>query len=192
MINKLYMKKFILGTALLTSAFTTMLMAQSKLLAKTTWKIENIAADGNIVLKKTKHINLLAEEPKFDYLQFTDSKKYKTGNSCFQTDANYNLYEESNKIELYSGISGSSSDCKEPKNIEGTYAYKITGDRMELQRIQSENMNNEDSQAAEGAEAAGPGEAIDAASETAVAAAEAAAKEANKPKSKKTAKKVRK
>ena len=45
------MKKFILGTALLTSAFTTMLMAQSKLLAKTTWKIENIAANGNIVLK---------------------------------------------------------------------------------------------------------------------------------------------
>lgn len=29
-----------------------MVMAQSKLLAKTTWKIENIAADGNIVLKK--------------------------------------------------------------------------------------------------------------------------------------------
>lgn len=182
------MKKFILGTALLTSAFTTMLVAQSKLLAKTTWKIENIATDGSIVLKKTKHINLLAEEPKFNYLQFTDSKKYKTGNSCFQTDASYNLYEESNKIELYSGISGSSSDCKEPKNIEGTYAYKITGDRMDLQRVQSENMNNEDSQAAEGAEAAGPGEAIDAASEAGVAAA----KEANKPKSKKTAKKARK
>ena len=45
------MKKFILGTALLASTFTSMLMAQSKLLAKTTWKIENIAADGNIVLK---------------------------------------------------------------------------------------------------------------------------------------------
>ncbi|WP_407499615.1 hypothetical protein [Elizabethkingia anophelis] len=75
------MKKIILGAALLTSAFTSMFMAQSKLLAKTTWKIENIAADGNIVLKKTKHINLLAEEPKFNYLQFTDSKKYKTGNS---------------------------------------------------------------------------------------------------------------
>ncbi|MCT3697791.1 hypothetical protein [Elizabethkingia anophelis] len=179
------MKKIILGAALLTSAFTSMFMAQSKLLAKTTWKIENIAADGNIVLKKTKHINLLAEEPKFNYLQFTDSKKYKTGNSCFQTDASYSLYEESNKLELYSGISGSSSDCTEPKNIEGTYAYKITGDRMDLQRIQSENMNNEDSQAAEGAETADPGEAIDAASE-------AAAKEGNNAKRKKTTKKARK
>ncbi|OPC03494.1 hypothetical protein BAS09_07325 [Elizabethkingia ursingii] len=179
------MKKFILGTALLASTFTSMLMAQSKLLAKTTWKIENIAADGNIMLKKTKHINLLSEEPKFHYLQFTDSKKYKTGNSCFQTDASYDLYEESNRIELYSGISGSSSDCKEPKNIEGTYAYKITGDRMDLQRVQSENMNNEDAQAAEGAEAAGPGEAS-------VATAEAAAKEANNAKRKKTTKKVRK
>ena len=57
------------------------------------------------------------------------------------------------------------------KNIEGTYAYKITGDRMDLQRIQSENMNNEDAQAAEGAETADPGEAIDAAAEAAVAAA---------------------
>ncbi|HFK5509184.1 hypothetical protein HZQ19_11505 [Elizabethkingia anophelis] len=186
------MKKIILGVALLTSAFTSMFMAQSKLLAKTTWKIENIAADGNIVLKKTKHINLLAEEPKFNYLQFTDSKKYKTGNSCFQTDASYSLYEESNQLELYSGISGSSSDCTEPKNIEGTYAYKITGDRMDLQRIQSENMNNEDSQAAEGAETADPGEAIDAASEAAVAAAEAAAKEGNNAKRKKTTKKARK
>ncbi|MCT3816236.1 hypothetical protein CMT92_09795 [Elizabethkingia anophelis] len=183
------MKKIILGAALLTSAFTSMVMAQSKLLAKTTWKIENIAADGNIVLKKTKHINLLAEEPKFNYLQFTDSKKYKTGNSCFQTDASYSLYEESNQLELYSGISGSSSDCTEPKNIEGTYAYKITGDRMDLQRIQSENMNNEDAQAAEGAETADPGEAIDAA---AVAAAKAAAKEANNAKRKKTTKKARK
>ncbi|BBQ08994.1 hypothetical protein ELAN_10970 [Elizabethkingia anophelis] len=192
MINKLYMKKIILGAALLTSAFTSMVMAQSKLLAKTTWKIENIAADGNIVLKKTKHINLLAEEPKFNYLQFTDSKKYKTGNSCFQTDASYSLYEESNQLELYSGISGSSSDCTEPKNIEGTYAYKITGDRMDLQRIQSENMNNEDAQAAEGAETADPGEAIDAAAEAAVAAAKAAAKEANNAKRKKTTKKARK
>ncbi|PUB34434.1 hypothetical protein C8J95_10298 [Elizabethkingia sp. YR214] len=185
------MKKFILGTALLTSAFTSMLMAQSKLLAKTTWKIESIAADGNIVLKKTKHVNLLSEEPKFHFLQFTDSKKYKTGNSCFQTDASYDLYEESNRIELYSGISGASSDCKEPKNIEGTYAYKITGDRMDLQRVQSENINNEEAQPAEGAEAAGPGEAIDAASEASVAAAEAA-KEANNTKRKKTTKKARK
>ena len=75
MINKLYMKNYS-GAALLTSAFTSMVMAQSKLLAKTTWKIENIATDGNIVLK-TKHINLLAEEPKFNYLQFTDTKNIK-------------------------------------------------------------------------------------------------------------------
>ena len=186
------MKKFILGTALLTSAFTTMLMAQSKLLAKTTWKIENIAANGNIVLKKQSILISLLRNQNLITCNLQIAKKYKTGNSCFQTDANYNLYEESNKLNFIQVFQVLHLIVKKPKNIEGTYVYKITGDRMDLERIQSENMNNEDSQAAEGAEIAGQEKLLMLHRKRQLPLQKPAKKEANKPKKQKTTKKVRK
>ena len=115
-----------------------MVMAQSKLLAKTTWKIENIAANGNIVLKKTKHINLLAEEPKFNYLQFTDSKNIKPVIHVFKRMQTIICMKKVIKLNFIPVFRVLHLIVKEPKNIEGTYVYKITGDRMDLERIQSE------------------------------------------------------
>lgn len=188
-----YMKRFILSFTVITSAFVYLIHAQANPFPKTTWKIENINTDGSIVLKKAKHINLPAEQPKFHYIQFEQDSKYQTGTSCFQMNANYHVDDEAVRIELTEGVAGMSSDCKEPKNIHGTYTFQITGDQIKLQPVPVENNEEpyDTARPAEGAEASDPGEAVDAAVDAATMATKAIEKDAQK-KGKKSIKKVKK
>ena len=184
------MKRFILGLTVITSPFVYLIHAQANPFPKTTWKIENINTDGSIVLKKAKHINLPAEQPKFHYIQFEQANKYQTGTSCFQMNANYHVDDEAVRIELTEGVAGMSSDCKEPKNIHRTYTFQITGDQIKLQPVPVEN-NEEPYDTAESAEAADPGDAVDAAVDAATMATKAIEKDAQK-RGKKTKKKAKK
>ncbi|WP_407481121.1 hypothetical protein [Elizabethkingia meningoseptica] len=183
------MKRFILSFTVITSAFVYLINAQANPFPKTTWKIENINTDGSIVLKKAKHINLPAEQPGFHYIQFEQGNKYQTGTSCFQMNANYHVDNEAVRIELTEGVAGMSSDCKEPKDIHGTYTFQINGDQIKLQPVPAENNEEpyDTAQPAEGLQASDPGEAVDAAT----MATKAIEKDAQK-KGKKSKKKAKK
>lgn len=125
------MKKIIficMATAI--SLFAT-INAQTKSLAKTTWALQTFNTDGSAVFKKAKSIKFPSEEPKFDFLQFEADQKFHTGNSCFHMTGTYHVYED-NQVELNEGMADMSSDCKEPKTLNGTYSFKIDKDILKL------------------------------------------------------------
>ncbi|KQT25997.1 hypothetical protein ASG22_04700 [Chryseobacterium sp. Leaf405] len=123
------MKKLIFTFVI--TVFSIIANAQTSSLAKTTWEVERVNADGSAIFKKGKLIKFPAEQPKFYFLQFESDKKYHTGNSCFHMMGTYSIYE-GNQLEMSEGLADMSGDCKEPKTFTGTYNFKIDKDRLEL------------------------------------------------------------
>lgn len=125
------MKKLLLTFIITTFSLITTAKAQTNPLAKTTWEVEKMNADGSATFKKAKSIKFPAEQPKFNFLQFEADKKFHTGTSCFHMMGTYNVYED-NQVEISEGMADMAGDCKEPKTLNGTYNFKIDKDRLEL------------------------------------------------------------
>ncbi|MDH6253339.1 hypothetical protein M2347_003066 [Chryseobacterium sp. H1D6B] len=125
------MKKFIFTFVLTAFSLFAVVNAQTNHLAKTTWELEKISADGSAVFKKAKLIKFPAEQPKFNFLQFESDKNYHTGNSCFHMMGTYSIHED-NQIEMSEGSADMSSGCTEPKTLIGTYTFKIDKDILTL------------------------------------------------------------
>lgn len=128
------MRKLIFTFIIISFSFITNVNAQTNPLAKTTWEVEKMNADGSAIFKKAKWIKFPEEEPKFNFLQFEADKKFHTGTSCFHMMGNYSVYED-NKVEISEGMADMAGDCKEPKALNGTYHFKIDKDRLELSPV---------------------------------------------------------
>lgn len=124
------MKKLIFTFIFTAVSLTTTILAQNSL-AKTTWQVEKINADGTAVLKKAKSIKFPAEQPKINFLQFEEDRNYRTGNTCFHMMGKYSEYEN-NQVEISEGVADMVENCKEPKTFNGLYTFKIDKDRLEL------------------------------------------------------------
>ena len=125
------MKKLIFTFIIIAVSWVTTINAQTNALAKTTWQVEKISADGSAVFKKAKAIKFPAEQPKINFLQFEADKNYHTGNSCFHMMGKYSEYEN-NQVEISEGVSDMVENCDEPKTFTGLYTFKIDKDRLEL------------------------------------------------------------
>lgn len=128
------MKKLIFTFIIISFSFITNVKGQTSPLAKTTWEVEKMNADGSATFKKAKWIKFPEEEPKFNFLQFEADKKFHTGTSCFHMMGTYSVYE-GNQVEISEGVADMAGDCKEPKALNGTYHFKIDKDRLELSPV---------------------------------------------------------
>ncbi|MCU7613066.1 META domain-containing protein [Chryseobacterium sp. GMJ5] len=124
------MKKVIF-TILCSAISFISVQAQTNILAKTTWKVEDIKQNGSAIFTRAKTIKFPSEQPTFNYIQFNEDKKYYSGSTCFQMVGTYSVYED-NQVEISEGTADMSSDCKEPKTFTGTYTFTIDKDRLEL------------------------------------------------------------
>lgn len=149
--------------------------AQSSAFNNTTWKIEFTSAAGKTILKKSKKVNLSTDEIKFHYLQF-EGDHYRTGTSCFSMNGSYQVYEDQT-IEFSEGMMAMSGDCKELKNLIGSYSYILKQDKIELTPVKNNNEEENTETADISYEADG---SLDAVIEAAAAVKEAA-QEAQNP-----------
>ncbi|PUB32702.1 hypothetical protein C8J95_104103 [Elizabethkingia sp. YR214] len=131
------MNKGIITTILIILAILPVSYAQYNPFVKTTWKIDHIAPNGKAILVKAKWINLSNERAKFHFIQFEDNFNYQTGISCYNALGLYRV-RENNIIELVTSDGAMSPDCKEPKDLSGSYYFKEINNILELSPLHEE------------------------------------------------------
>ena len=131
------MNKCIITTILIILAMLPVSYAQYNPFIKTTWKIDHIAPNGKAILIKAKWINISNERAKFHFIQFEDNFNYQTGISCYNALGLYRV-RENNIIELTTSDGAMSPDCKEPKNLFGSYYFKEKNNILELSPLYEE------------------------------------------------------
>ncbi|MDR2230281.1 MAG: hypothetical protein LBE39_12515 [Flavobacteriaceae bacterium] len=137
------MNKCIITTILIVLAMLPVSYAQYNPFIKTTWRIDHIAPNGKAILIKEKWINISNGRAKFHFIQFEDNFNYQTGISCYNALGLYRV-RENNIIELTTSDGAMSPDCKEPKNLSGSYYIKENNNILELSPLYEETPSGVD------------------------------------------------